>query len=140
MQIHLLAHPFKLNAPAIFLRQKCQSYGDSNKKGVCPHPKYVPAHNPTSLACLCANRLTSDHDVTRLLYASASCAQPLRSQTVYNLYARSRAISAFSLACREISPTSDSPLPFKSACIMRCITSHTVRYVLVFGFHSFDNS
>src|SRR6266571_937470 len=49
------------------------------------YPKYVPAHNPTSLACLCANRLTSDHDVTRLLYASASCAQPLRSQTVYNL-------------------------------------------------------
>jgi hypothetical protein len=31
------------------------------------HPKNVPAHNPTSLACLCANLLTSDHDVTKLL-------------------------------------------------------------------------
>ncbi len=48
------------------------------------HPTYVAPHNPLSLASLCANRLISDHDVTKLLYANASCAHPLRSHTVYN--------------------------------------------------------
>ncbi len=31
------------------------------------HPKYAAPYNPVSLAFLCAKRLISDHEVTRLL-------------------------------------------------------------------------
>src|SRR5216683_559093 len=103
------------------------------------YPKNVAPHKLPSAASRCANRLISDHEVTRLLYARASCAQPLRSQTVYNLYARSLATSAWALALRKISPAPTSPFPSSSSWIIRCITSHTVRR-LAFGFHASGNS